>query len=93
MLRTLLLRLCPRAVPRCTRGPLWSGACGASATLPALPTPLSRAPVRWTTYGQEYQPSTLRRKRKFGYLARIRSRHGRKIIRRRILKGRKYLSA
>lgn len=49
--------------------------------------------VRWTTYGQEYQPSSRRRKRKFGYLARMRTRDGRKILKRRIMKGRTYLSA
>lgn len=48
-------------------------------------------PRRWTTYGQEYQPSSLRRKRKFGYLSRLRCRHGRKILKRRLMKGRKYL--
>ena len=48
--------------------------------------------VRWTTYGQEYQPSSRRRKRKFGYLARLRSRTGRRILKRRIMKGRKYLA-
>lgn len=49
--------------------------------------------IRYVTYGQEYQPSSLRRKRKFGYLARMRTKSGRRIIYRRILKGRKILSA
>lgn len=49
--------------------------------------------VRWTTYGQEYQPSTRRRKRKFGYLARLWSPSGRKILARRIMKGRARLAA
>lgn len=49
--------------------------------------------VRWTTYGQEYQPSSRRRKRKFGFLARIRTRGGRKVLYRRHLKGRKYMTA
>ncbi|KAL7753749.1 39S ribosomal protein L34, mitochondrial [Sorochytrium milnesiophthora] len=43
-------------------------------------------------FGSEYQPSTLRRKRKWGFLARISTKAGRKILWRRMLKGRKYLS-
>ncbi|PJF19745.1 hypothetical protein PSACC_00398 [Paramicrosporidium saccamoebae] len=52
---------------------------------------INMMPLRWTTYGQEYQPSSLRRRRKFGYLARLRTRGGRKVLHRRIMKGRKYL--
>jgi large subunit ribosomal protein L34 len=63
------------------------------ARLTPLITPPTLIPVRWTTYGQEYQPSSIRRRRKFGYLARLRSRGGRKILMRRIMKGRKYLAA
>ncbi|BFZ53338.1 hypothetical protein PYCC9005_000361 [Savitreella phatthalungensis] len=47
---------------------------------------------RWRTYGREYQPSTIKRKRKFGFLARLTDRHGRKILARRRAKGRMYLS-
>ncbi|KAI9179025.1 39S ribosomal protein L34, mitochondrial [Blastocladiella emersonii ATCC 22665] len=43
-------------------------------------------------FGTEYQPSIIRRKRKWGFLARIKSRLGRNIVARRILKGRKYVS-
>ncbi|ODV67301.1 hypothetical protein HYPBUDRAFT_153148 [Hyphopichia burtonii NRRL Y-1933] len=39
-----------------------------------------------------YQPSTLRRKRKFGFLARLRTKGGRKVLARRKAKGRWYLS-
>eukprot|EP00924_Labyrinthula_sp_SR-Ha-C_P013753 snap_masked-scaffold_5-processed-gene-12.45-mRNA-1 protein AED:0.11 eAED:0.11 QI:0/-1/0/1/-1/1/1/0/83 len=41
---------------------------------------------------REYQPSVKRRKRKHGFLNRIRTINGRKIIKRRLLKGRKELS-
>ncbi len=50
------------------------------------------APRRWTTYGQEYQPSSVRRKRKFGFLARLRTRSGRRILARRLRKGRHVLA-
>ena len=40
-----------------------------------------------------FQPSLLRRKRKHGFLARQSTRNGRKILKRRLLKGRKSLCA
>ncbi|KAJ1800704.1 hypothetical protein LPJ59_000886 [Coemansia sp. RSA 2399] len=48
--------------------------------------------VRWRTYGSEYQPSNIRRKRKHGFMHRLRTKGGRRIIERRKLKGRKFLS-
>jgi len=48
--------------------------------------------VRSVCYGREYQPSTIKRKRKFGFLARKRTKSGRKVLIRRFNKGRKYLS-
>ena len=51
-----------------------------------------RISVRFVTYGREYQPNTLKRKRSFGFLARLKSKTGRKILLRRMLKGRKYLT-
>lgn len=47
---------------------------------------------RFKSRGNTYQPSTLKRKRTFGFLARLRSRNGRKIISRRKAKGRWYLT-
>ncbi|ORY52069.1 hypothetical protein BCR33DRAFT_712270 [Rhizoclosmatium globosum] len=47
---------------------------------------------RNATYGQEYQPSVLKRKRKFGFLKRVNTVGGRKTLARRMMKGRKRLS-
>ena len=47
---------------------------------------------RFKARGHTFQPSTLRRKRKFGFLARLRNRGGKKILARRREKGRWYLS-
>ncbi|KAF9050995.1 hypothetical protein BDZ89DRAFT_934508, partial [Hymenopellis radicata] len=48
--------------------------------------------LRFVKYGTEYQPSQRKRKRRHGFLARLRSRTGRNILLRRKAKGRKYLS-
>lgn len=47
---------------------------------------------RFKSRGNTYQPSTLKRKRTFGFLARLRSRNGRKLLARRKAKGRWYLT-
>lgn len=48
--------------------------------------------MRFKSRGNTYQPSTLKRKRTFGFLARLRSKNGRKILTRRKAKGRWYLT-
>ena len=55
-------------------------------------TPLLLAARCYVTYGREYQPSNVRRKRKHGFFARLHIRSGRKILARRRRKGKKYLS-
>ncbi|KAJ1972419.1 Dephospho-CoA kinase [Dimargaris xerosporica] len=48
--------------------------------------------VRFRSYGHEYQPSNLVRKRRHGYLARLRKKSGQRILANRRLKGRKNMS-
>ncbi|KAF8993717.1 ribosomal protein L34-domain-containing protein [Cyathus striatus] len=59
---------------------------------PSLPLLGSLLQSRFAQRGTEYQPSQRKRKRKHGFLARKRSLGGRKILLRRLAKGRKYLS-
>ncbi|CCF56844.1 hypothetical protein KAFR_0B05490 [Kazachstania africana CBS 2517] len=47
---------------------------------------------RWKSRGNTYQPSTLKRKRKFGFLSRAKSKQKSKILKDRKEKGRWYLS-
>ncbi|PWN29596.1 hypothetical protein BDZ90DRAFT_258508 [Jaminaea rosea] len=63
------------------------------ASLIAAPSqPHALGAIRWTTYGSEYQPSQRKRKRKHGFLARLRCRNGRKTLLRRKKQGRRFLS-
>eukprot|EP01137_Pigoraptor_chileana_P033732 Opistho-2@25061 len=48
--------------------------------------------VRCFTFGREYQPHTRRRKMKFGFLSRMKTHTGRRILENRRKKGRKFLS-
>jgi len=63
-----------------------------SQIIPSQTTKIFGTQVRFRTYGREYQPSNIVRKRRHGFLARLRSKSGRKILARRRMKGRKYLS-
>lgn len=58
----------------------------------SLLLPSSATQIRTTTYGQEYQPSQRIRKRRHGFLARRKSRGGLKVLIRRRMKGRRFLS-
>ncbi len=63
-----------------------------SQIIPSHTTNIFGTQVRFRAYGREYQPSNLVRKRRHGFLARLKSKNGKKILARRRMKGRKYLS-
>ncbi|KAK3805586.1 MAG: ribosomal protein L34-domain-containing protein [Benniella sp.] len=81
-----------------TSAPVFGTASPASSSILSsltgfrLPSVFGTNQARFVTYGREYQPSQRVRKRRHGFLARMKSRTGRKIIQNRLHKGRKYLS-
>ncbi|AMD18923.1 HBR022Wp [Eremothecium sinecaudum] len=64
----------------------------ASIGVPVVSTLLGFTQRRWKSRGNTFQPSTLKRKRRVGFLARARSRTGQNILKRRRDKGRWYLT-
>ncbi|GAA5915458.1 hypothetical protein JCM6882_007898 [Rhodosporidiobolus microsporus] len=77
--------------PSLSPSPLASSS-SSSTLLPSLSAQQPAGQIRTAVYGAEYQPSQIKRKRTHGFLARKRSKNGRKVLMRRWSKGRKYLS-
>ncbi|KAL8177909.1 UNVERIFIED_CONTAM: 39S ribosomal protein L34, mitochondrial [Gekko kuhli] len=65
---------------------------GAYQRFPGQGLPWSHQQIRTKTRGNEYQPSNIKRKRKHGWIKRIRTASGIEVILRRMLKGRKSLT-
>ncbi|ORY93837.1 ribosomal protein L34-domain-containing protein [Syncephalastrum racemosum] len=54
--------------------------------------PFASTQARFISYGNSYQPSNLVRKRRHGFLSRITKKSGRRVLQRRLAKGRKNMS-
>ncbi|WFD40467.1 uncharacterized protein MJAP1_003453 [Malassezia japonica] len=80
-----------RAMPAMRASPILAMARLSLTNMRSVPA-VSLGGVRYATYGSEYQPSQRKRKRKHGFLARLRSRTGKKVLVRRRLKGRARVS-
>ncbi|SNX83631.1 related to 50S ribosomal protein L34 [Melanopsichium pennsylvanicum] len=79
-----------------TKSSILSLLSSSSSTTPTRPLgallQLQQQQVRTVTYGSEYQPSQRIRKRRHGFLSRIKTKNGRKTIMRRKFRGKAKLS-
>lgn len=90
--RSILSSLRPSLTSLSASSPSASSSSPILSLLASQPAAIAPQQKRFAVYGAEYQPSTLKRKRKHGFLKRLRTRSGRNVLSRRFSKGRKYLS-
>lgn len=75
-----------------TSSPILSSVSALAPTSTSIFSNLLGGQRRWKSRGNTFQPNTYKRKRRIGFLARMRTPQGRKIVARRKAKGRWYLT-